>query len=339
VLVTEPLTAENLETIAPLYEGFRREARAGYGWFLTAVDFTGLASAILTGMLQGYVLKDVVIGQSVGFLLYHIEPFEALEIKLIYLAEGVSVKIALDTVIPRFIEDIKLKPGWEVLSYPILGEKQLPYMQYLTWYGFKPVGQSVVHFNMLDNLSVEILQQVSAKPLPEGYRIVDWSDAYQEDVISVLTESFADSVDALWDPRFRSREGIAQALSFLRAGGYGVFKPSCNSIVLNPENKPVGVCLLSLISPDEANIPLIGLYKSERHRKLGTLLLAQTVKKCVLEVAAGKITTPVVSATVATANVSAIRMYRQVGFLEQNWYPHVYQPKTNVLQRKEGVRC
>jgi ribosomal protein S18 acetylase RimI-like enzyme len=270
-------------------------------------------------------------------MLYQVEPYRALEIKVIYLDQDENVKAILDTLFPKFLDDCKAySDHWDVISYPVLGIGQSRYVRYLTWYGLKPVGQSVVNFNIFDGISVEIFKKQHYTAPPEGYRFISWDDQYTEGVIDVLSEAFATSVDALWDPRFRSRDGIRQALEFVKTGGYGTFWPSCNTILLNDQNQAVGVCLLNVVSKDEANIPLIGLLKSERRHKLGRTLLAQTVEKCINEVLAGKLKIQKISATVATENIPAVRMYRHTGFQEHHWYTHMYEDRSDVLNRKKA---
>lgn len=334
-----PLTPEYFDELKPLYASFSKAAQAEYSWPHDPIQFDALCKIVNNRLMHGYVIKNVVENRGLGFMLYSVESFRALEIKVIYLEPGVSEKIALDYLFNRFIEDIKTVDGWDVVSFPVLGPGQRRYIHFLPWYGFKLVGQAVVKFNIFDGISVEIFKKQQFAPLPEGYEITSWEPRYEEGVIDVLAESFADSVDALWDPRFRTREGVKEAMSFVKNGGYGLFWPSCYSILLNAEKKPVGVCLLNIVSPEEANIPLIGLLNSERRHKLGRTLLASTVDKCLGEVLKGKLRITNISATVATGNIPAIKMYRYTAFQEDHWYPHAYQERSSVLTRKPGKWC
>jgi hypothetical protein len=339
VLQIAPITSNNIDRLQPAYTQFQQIAQVEYGWPLAAIGFDGLKQIISMGMLQGYLMEDPVANRVVGFMLYNIEPFGALEIKVIYIADDQPVKSSLDQLMTVFIRDIQQLDGWETVSYPMLGQGQNRYSPYITWYGFKPVGQSVVKFNMFDGISVEIFKRLQLPALPEGYRMVSWDPQYTQGVIDVLTDAFSDSADSLWDPRFRNRAGMEEAFSFVQSGGYGKFWPSCITILLNASDQPVGVCLLNIVSPEEANIPLVGILNSERKHKLGRVILAETIRKCIYEVIEGKIITSTISATVATANFAAIKMYRNTAFQEEHWYPHVYQDRDSVLKRKAGQWC
>lgn len=334
-----PITPANLHVLEPAYQAFQAVAQSDYGWPTNAIALDNLGPVFASGLMQGYMLCDAVKDRVVGFMFYQIEAYRALEIKMLYMDADAPVKPLLDVLMPRFIEDIKLQDGWDVVSYPVLGPAQARYVQQITWYGFKPVGQAVVKFHLLDGISVEIMSKQTYAEAPEGYRFATWDPRYEDGVVDVIQDAFSQSVDALWDPRFRSREGVAEAIAFLQSGHYGLFWPSCTTLLMNPEDKPVGVCFLNMVSQDEANIPLIGLMKSERRHKLGRTLLSQTVSLCVQEVLNGKSQVKTISATVATENIPAIRMYRHTAFQEDHWYPHVYQERSSVLIRKPGQWC
>lgn len=336
-----PLTVENADQFKPLYESFQKVAHLEYGWPQQAAGFETLRQLIAMKAIEGYFVREFSTEQNVGFLLFHLEPQGTLEIKVVYLEPDVPVKPALDALFNRFLEDMKQIDGWEVMSYPVLGTRQARFIDFLTWYGFKPVGQAVMKLNLMDQLTVEVFKKVlSTLPeLPPGYQLKSWDPVYTDGVIDVLTEAFVDSVDALWDPRFRTRNGMAEALQFVQSGGYGVFWPSCVTILLNPEDKPVGVCLFNVVGDGEANIPLIGLLKSERQHKLGRSLLVNTLYTCIQEVLGEKLEVLKISATTATANFAAIKMYRYAGFQEDYWYPHVYQERAHVLSRRVGQWC
>lgn len=334
-----PISSQNLHELKSLYTAFQKVAQVDYGWPGGTIGFDSLEHIFSVGLIEGYLVRDFASNTPVGFMFYHVETFRALEIKVIYIVPELPVKTVLDVLMTRFIEDIKLLEGWDVLSYPMLGPGQLRYIRYITWYGFKPAGQMVVKFYMLDGISIEILQKQVYPSLPEGYRFISWDPCYEERVIDVLAEAFAESVDALWDPRFRSREGVKEALAFVQSGSYGKFWPQCCTILLNAEDKPVGVCLINIVSSEEANIPLIGVLKSERQKKLGRQLLAQTVNRSIDEVLAKRSNISIISATTATGNISSVRMYRNTSFQEEIWYPHVYQEKESVLKRRAGQWC
>lgn len=333
------LNDSQLEGIEALYEAFRLVAIEDYGFPQSPITFGELKFAKRSGFIDLYGLYEYPEDRYVGFMLFNKETYGALEIKAIYLHPDVPVKLALDCLLNRFLEDAKGWDGWDVVSFALLGTRQYEYIHTITWPGFTPVGQAVVRFKLDDVITQAIVEQIKLPPLPEGYRLIPWDARYEDGVVDVLTEAFAKSVDALWDPRFRTRDGIKESLAFVQSGAYGVFFPQASSILLNPQNVPVGVCLINVVSNQEANIPLIGLLKSERGKKLGRPLLHHTVMTCLKACQAGHLKLTNISATVATGNLPAIRMYRLLGFQEDHWYPHVFQEREHVMKRRVGQWC
>jgi len=334
-----PLNPTTYDRLKPVYEAFSKVAKVEYAWPLSAIEFDGLTRALDAGLLKGSVFWDVLNDRGAGFMLYQVEPHGSLEIKVLYLHPDIDVKMALDTIFRRFLEDAAKLPGWSVISYPMLGPAQLRYIRFTNWYGFTPIGQAVTKFHLLDPLSAEIFGKLDFAPLPDGYQFVAWDAKYQDAVAEVLSEAFKESADARWDPRFRTLEGMKEALQFVQSGGYGRFSPEYTTVLLNDQQQPVGACLLNIVSPIEANIPLIGLKESERKHKLGRTLLAQTVKKCLDDTLKGKVGLAYVTATVATSNIPAVKMYRHTGFQEDYWYPHIYQTCETLNSRKPGQWC
>ena len=334
-----PLQPNLLNAIRPLFEGFRKVAEEGYGFPGDAIDFKTLQLIVAQNLLGGYVIREYPEDRYIGFMLYQVEQFRAVEIKVIYLQDGTAIKSALSGLMNRFLADILTIPNWDVVSFPMLGSKQYEFINTITWYGFTPVGQALVKFSTQDAINVEIFGKVELPPLPEGYRLIYWDPKYEEGVKDVLFEAFEHQVDALWDPRFRTRKGMDEALDFVKSGAYGTFWPACSSIVLNSDDVPVGSCLFNVVSQQEANIPLIGISSSIRRQKLGPHLLSHTLRGAINQIKHGKLKITQVSATVATENFAAIRMYRHCGFEEESWYPHVYQERTKVMNRRSGQWC
>ncbi|MEZ4573661.1 MAG: hypothetical protein R2857_01805 [Vampirovibrionales bacterium] len=262
-----------------------------------------------------------------------------LDVKVVYLDDSILDKKRPDSLFNRFLEDAKGWDDWSVASYPMLGPRQFEYIRYMTWPGFTPVGQAVVRFDLQDVLSQAIFEGLKLDPLPEGYHMTTYMPAYERDVTLALAEAFESSVDALWDPRFRSLDGMKECMQFVQSGAYGLFYPNATAVLLNPDKKAVGACLLNVVSPTEANIPMIGLLKSERGKKLGQHLLAHTVRQVINLKRSGQLPIKLVSATVATGNLSAVRMYRHIGFQEAFWYPHLFQERNRVMSRRPGQWC
>ena len=76
--------------------------------------------------------------------------------------------------------------------------------------------------------SRELFSRARVVKLPEDYKVVAWSDRYFEDAVSVIQESFNDSSDALFDPRFKSIEGTRDIITKIVKDVYAEFMPKSN---------------------------------------------------------------------------------------------------------------
>jgi ribosomal protein S18 acetylase RimI-like enzyme len=330
----------DFERLAPAYEKFKGVALTDYAWPMEPLPFSSMQE-----LLQKKVLLAFAVFQHqhpVAFCFFQAEPHGALEIKLLFIdLEAVSAKVAIDALFPALYAYVLTLPNWQVLSFPMTGERCKEFVNYLTWYKLKPVAQASMRFSYFEGTNLLVHNSIKQKldPLPEGYQILPWHLQYHTQCIEVLFEAFQDSVDSLWDPRFKTREGVESLLDFLREGSYGVFWPASNSVLLNAENKVVGVCLFSIFNAQEANVPLIGLHKEERHKGLGKQLLSRTLQSCLDEMLAGQFYVQYVSATVATGNTAAVRMYRTLGFQEHHWYPHLFLERSVIETFQKGKWC
>jgi hypothetical protein len=131
-----PLSVSELER---LYNQFLIEAKTGYGWSEGAIPFEMLVDVLAVGDLHAIALEDTsktAVEQAIiGFMLYRIEPHNAIEINLVYIEENQPQKTAVDKLFGYAITHWQTLPDWEVISFAMLG-KQTPLIQTLTWYGF-----------------------------------------------------------------------------------------------------------------------------------------------------------------------------------------------------------
>ncbi|HEY9687431.1 MAG TPA: GNAT family N-acetyltransferase [Coleofasciculaceae cyanobacterium] len=330
------ITRENVERVQSIYNRFSEKAISHYRWSHEPISFDALRISIASGQLRGYWVEDTASPEPLGIMLYCLEDHRAIEINVIY-SESEDRKTVLDRLMRRFIEDVRETEGWDVVSFAMLGEQDV-FIRTLTWYGFKPVGQAILQYDMLDTISIQILKQQQLDPLPAGYRIDSWKPEYAGETAQNIYEAFKDATDAHWDPRFRSLLGARRVVAMITGDMMGRHIPACTTVVLKGD-VPVGFCFLVQSGPVEGNIPLIGVHPSQKGKGLGNHLLKATLEHCIDEMLAARIAMISVNTTMDTDNIPALRMYRRMGFRDEYNYPHAYLPHETVRAMKVGQWC
>jgi ribosomal protein S18 acetylase RimI-like enzyme len=303
---------------------------------LEPIDFEILVNALGKGGIFGAWVEDTTYEEPVAFMLYCLEEHKAIEVNVIY-AECDDHKTICDRFMKQFLTDIRDLNGWEVVSYPMMGNQEA-YLRTITWYGFKASGQAIVNFDFLDSIALQIFQQQQLPALPPGYRLDTWKPEYGGATAENVFAAFEHSADAKWDPRFRTLYGAKSVVALVTGGIMGTHLPNCTAVLLK-NDKPVGFCFI--IQPDKTtgNIPLIGVHPDEKKQGFGKHLLQFAISNCIQEMLAGHINILGVNATMNTDNISAIKMYRRMGFKEEYNYPHVYLTREKALAYKPGQWC
>ena len=335
MITATPLTPENADRIAALYEAFCIRAKSDYQWTHPPIDLDMLKQALATRMLRGYIAEDG--GEPVSFMLFTLEEHRAIEINIIYIPEGKEIKTITDRFMRHLIADHRDEEGWDVVSYAMLGE-QAKLVRTILWYGFKPVGQSIVSHNMMDPISIQLLRGLQLPPLPDGYSLQPWAPEHAGAVSDLVYEAFSRASDSLWDPRFRTQLGARRVVGSITSGLFGRHLPSCTGLLMKGD-QPVGFCFMVEPMPMQGNIPLIGLHPDEKGKGLGTHLLKFSLDRCVDEIIGGRLFMMGINATMDTDNLAAIRMYRRVGFKEDHNYPHVYLTREKAQAYVPGKWC
>jgi GNAT superfamily N-acetyltransferase len=323
------ITSDNVDKLQDLYNEFKDSAKDYYNFDTTPLDFIQFKKGIIIGILKGFYAT--IEDKPAGFLFYVIEEHRSVEINIVHITEefrGEDIEIDL---LEEFLDEIKETPGWDVISYPMLGG-QSAYVNKITHLGFKLVGQAIVRFHLDDIICPQIVTKLKLPELPEGYSISSWKPEYLEDVSNVIYESFHTAPDALFDPRFRTYEGCKKIVTMLVNSIMGDFLPDCTSVLIEG-SKPVGVCFANLTNDQMGNIPLVGLLQSAQGKGLSIQLLKKTLEKFIHDVIEARLDCMEVNATVETDNFPALRMYRKVGFREDYNYPHAYMENENREQK------
>jgi ribosomal protein S18 acetylase RimI-like enzyme len=338
------LSALNVALLQPAYQAFAAQARSRYGWETDPIPFDLIELAIYKGQLQGAMLCDTPASatteQVVAFCLYKQEAHNALEINVLAWDDAISPKVVLAKLMPALLKQWQALPHWDVVSYAMLG-RQAELIDTMTWYGFKPHGQSIVRFNLLDPLSTQVFKNQEKLPeLTPDYRFTTWEGHRRVQVANLVYQAFSPKTDALWDPRFRTETGALQVVDFITQSVMGAHLANCTTLLIRKaDDAAVGFVFLVQTETIKANIPLIGLLPELAGKGLGNQLMRQLLMNTFSLILQGTLGMTEINATVDTDNWAALKMYRKFGFLEDVNYPHVYLTHQQASRIKPGQWC
>ena len=322
---TRILTAEDFGTFENLYEDFRIKAATEYNFELEPLDYDGFLDAIDKDLIKCIVLYEAE--KPVAFLVYTTAISEAIELNIIHSATREDFSTRAKELLTKFLDITKPLRREKIVCYPMLGE-QKSLIGVIAKLGFKFVGIEVLRFKFGSTASREIFDRARVVPLPEDYEVVSWHDRYFEDAVEVINESFKESSDALFDPRFTTKEGTRDIITKVVKDVYAEFMPNSSSVLLY-KGKPVGFAFMNLTGGTIVNIPLVGIKEEHQGKGLSTIMLKHSMDYVINAVE--KYDTPIVeiNTTTETNNLQALRLYKNLGFLEDYSYPQSYMPIEN----------
>lgn len=302
-----------------VYNDFKNRAFSDYKFELEPLEYEEFVESVNSGLIKCIILFEEQI--PTAFMVYTTEISEALELNIIHCLGNENSNTKRRLLMDKFMDLNKEIIKEKVVTYPMLGTQE-QFTPEITNYGFKLVGLAVERMNFSNFNSVEVFRAYKPKPLPEGYKIVEWDSKYKEDVINVINSAFKETSDALFDPRFESKEGCRDILNKIVQNIYGRFLNDCSCILLH-NKKPAGICFANITAGRIANIPLIGMEKEHLSKGLGEAMLHTTLNKLINRHLTNLTE---VNASTETDNYPALKMYRRMGFKEDYYYPQAYRP-------------
>jgi len=249
---------------------------------------------------------------------------DAIELNIIHCLGEENIIAKKKVLLEKFLEENAELIKEKTTTYPLLG-KQDDFVCDITHYGFKLVGLAVTRFKFDDISSVAVLKNAPAPELPEGYTIKNWDIVYREKAVEIINESFKDASDALFDPRFLTKEGCEDIVGKILDGVYGEFLPQATKVVLY-NDEPVGICFVNITGGAIGNIPLVGVKNDHLKKGLGNALVYFALKNVFEMVQNKTLNLSEINASVETDNHAAVKMYRYCGFKEDYHYPQAYLP-------------
>ena len=314
------LTPEDYENFEVIYDDFCAKAKTEYNFELDPIDYDGFLDSVEKKIIECIVLYDN--HRLVGFLVYTTAISEAIELNLIHCTDSNKYVEHSTELLKKFLELTQEKKKKKIVCYPMLGN-QNALIGTIVKLGFQFVGIEVLRFKMHGTNSKELFARARVAELPAGYKVVKWNSRYFNDAVNVIQKSFDKSSDALFDPRFKSISGCRDILYKVVHDIYAKFLPDATSVLLY-EDKPVGFSFMNLTNDSIVNIPLVGILDEHQGKGLSTIMLKHSMDEILENRVMSKVTE--INTTTETDNLQALRLYKNLGFIEDYNYPQAYMP-------------
>lgn len=315
----ERITVENVGKVKELYEDFRTKATTEYEYGNTPVEFSLFIEDIQNKTLEGFVAFNGSV--AAGILIYTLDKYGVIEINVIHPAEEKDETAVRSAILQELVAYLQERQDWNVISYPMLG-RQETFVRDIALLNFKFVGQSIVRFDFQSPIALRVFRN-SVIPELGDYKLSIWNENYREEAIQLINNSFKNTKNTNFDPRFATYDGSSEVVEMIVSGQYGEFLPEhCRLLLL--EGNLEGLCLAVKLTDSIVNVPLVAVKKNIRNKGLGKLLLKSVVGSFIRLIAEKKIALTEINATADTDNYPAVRMYRAIGFNEAYLYAHAY---------------
>lgn len=316
------LTSHDYEELENLYEDFRLKAASEYNFELEPLEYDGFLEAIDKDLIKCIVLYEDET--PVAFLVYTTAISEAIELNIIHSKDKTNFTEQAKELLVKFLDVTKSLRREKIVCYPMLGE-QKSLISVIAKLGFKFVGIEVLRYKLDSIASKEIFDRARIVKLPEEYEVTSWNDNYFEDAIDVIHEAFKESSDALFDPRFQTKEGTRDIITKIVKDVYAEFMPNSTSVLLH-NGKAVGFAFMNLTGGTIVNIPLVGIKQEHQGKGLSTIMLKHSMDYIMKTIKLYATPIAEINTTTETNNLQALRLYKNLGFLEDYSYPQSYMP-------------
>ena len=317
---TKLLTQEDYEFFQELYNDFYSKAKTDYNFELEPLDYNGFLNAVEKEIIECIILYEN--HKTVGFLVYTTAISEAVELNIIHCLNNEKYEEYAGELLQKFLELTEEVRKKKIVCYPMLGSQD-KLVGEIVRQGFQFVGIEVLRFKMSGTNSKDIFHRARIVEMPKGYDVIPWNIMYFEDAVRIIQEAFNDSSDALFDPRFKSLSGCRDILNKVVKDVYAKFLPDATSVLLY-EGKPVGFSFMNITNDSIVNIPLVGILNDHQGKGLSTIMLKHSMDVILEKAKHSQISE--INTTTETNNLQALRLYKNLGFIEDYSYPQAYLP-------------
>ncbi len=317
---TKLLTEEDYDFLEDLYNDFYQKAKIEYNFELEPLDYDGFIDSIEKDIIKCIILYEN--HKPVGFLVYTTAISEAIELNIIHCISNDKYEEYAQELLKKFLELTENLRKEKIVCYPMLG-LQSKLTGLIVKYGFAFVGTEVLRFKLKESKSKELFKRARVVELPSEYSVTQWNSRYFEDAVRIINEAFRDSFDSLFDPRFKTLSGCRDIITKVVRDVYAQFLPEATSVLLY-KNNPVGFSFMNITNESIVNIPLVGIRNDHQGKGLSTIMLKHSMDTIFLMEKSSDILE--INTTTETNNLQALRLYKNLGFIEDYNYPQAYIP-------------
>ena len=309
------------KVFAGVYNDFKSKAASNYLFELEPLSYDDFLKSINDNLVKCIILFEQEV--PTGFLTYTTVISESLELNIIHVVGDDNSVQKRCLLLQNFLEETSDILRKKIVTYAVLG-KQEEIIPELPKFSFKTVNQSVMKFDFKDEYSIKTLREHPLPRLNNGFETVNWNEKFFNDAAKIIHSSFKPMSDAKFDPRFLSVQGCQDIVAKIVCGIYGKFLPEQSKVLLY-HNKLVGLCFANLTNNSIANVPIVALKENLRGKSYGVYMLKSVVTDTYSMVLNGKLPLSEINATCDTDNLSAFKMYQNIGFKEQYSYKQSYR--------------
>jgi len=305
------------------YTDFRVKARTDYKFEIDPLLYEDFIESFKKGLINCIILLEDSI--PTGFLAYTTVPNDVIELFVIHVLGSEDIENKRRCLFEKFMEQTKSLRKHSIVSYAMLGVQET-FKRDVASFGYKFIDTGVVVFDIKNKQLIKDLSQFNFMDLPIGYKLTPYRDIYFEELSEAIFNSFKESSDINFDPRFTNIDGCRDITHKITTSIYGRFLPQASKILLY-ENRLVGFCLANITGDGIANLPLIGILPEHRGQNLSKSLVKAAVLDIVKLHQGRIIELNELNASLDLGLSSAVKMYESVGFVQSYRYSQAFLPK------------
>ena len=324
--ITEVLSEKYFKIFMGAYNDFRTNCRDSYRFELDPLTYDEFIENFNKGIIKCIILLEGAI--PTAFLAYSEAQKDAIELYVIHCLGNESINEKRRLLLRAFLRETEEARKNALVSYPMLGLQE-DFKDDIKNFGFDFINLAVLDFPITDKKETRALERIRFTSLPIGYKIIQYKDIFKEELQNCIFNSFQNTTDINFDPRFKTAEGVQDITHKITDGIYGEFLSSA-SRVLCFENDIIGFCLANLTSSNIANIPLVGILPEHRGLGLSEVMLKQTVEEIIKMNKQGVLHVDTLNVSSDYDNAPAVKMYKQMGFKLSYTYPQAFLPRTEL---------